>query len=191
MDLAVVLPNLLLAATDCSSPFPNGEPRLIEDRDGPPSRAYLKLWEAFARLRRWPRPGDRCLDLGASPGGWSWLLAQTGASVVAVDKAALDPTVSGLANVEWRQGSAFALDPRQHDGTAWLVSDIVCYPRRLLGLVERWRDAGVVEHIVCTIKFQGETDRAIVREFTAIPGARVQHLHHNRHELTLILTNEP
>src|SRR5690349_3039487 len=40
-------PDLLLAAGDCSSPFPNGEARLVEDRVGPPSRAYLKLYEAF------------------------------------------------------------------------------------------------------------------------------------------------
>ena len=65
-------PDLMLAAGDCSSPFPNGEARLVEDREGPPSRAYLKLYEAFVRLRRWPRAGETCLDLGASPGGWTW-----------------------------------------------------------------------------------------------------------------------
>ncbi|MFI5018222.1 MAG: hypothetical protein ACHQHK_09775, partial [Dongiales bacterium] len=36
----------ILAAADCSSPFPNGEARFVEDRQGPPNRAYLKLWEA-------------------------------------------------------------------------------------------------------------------------------------------------
>src|SRR5215470_3775239 len=35
----------MLAAPRCSSPFPNGEVHFIEDRAGPPSRAYLKLWE--------------------------------------------------------------------------------------------------------------------------------------------------
>ena len=98
----LLAPDLLLASTRCSSPFPNGEPRFVEDRDGPPSRAYLKLWEALVRLDRWPTAGDVCLDLGASPGGWTWLLAQSGARVIAVDKAPLDPRVSGLANVEWR-----------------------------------------------------------------------------------------
>ena len=49
-------PDLMLAATRCTSPFPNGEARLVEDREGPPSRAYLKLYEAFVRLRRWPTP---------------------------------------------------------------------------------------------------------------------------------------
>ncbi len=67
-------PDVMLAAGDCLSPFPNGEARLVEDREGPPSRAYLKLYESFVRLRRWPTAGETCLDLGASPGGWTWLL---------------------------------------------------------------------------------------------------------------------
>jgi 23S rRNA (cytidine2498-2'-O)-methyltransferase len=177
-------PDLMLAATDCSSPFPNGEARLVEDREGPPSRAYLKLFEAFVRQRRWPAEGETCLDLGASPGGWTWLLAQSGASVVAVDKAPLADHVGRMRNVSWQEGSAFALDPRNHPPVDWLCSDIICYPARLLGLVQRWVDAGTARNMVCTIKFQGPTDHAIVREFAAIPDAEVRHLHHNKHELT-------
>lgn len=179
-------PDLLLAAGDCSSPFPNGEARLVEDREGPPSRAYLKLYETFVRLRQWPAAAESCLDLGASPGGWTWLLAQTGASVVAVDKAPLADAVGRLPNVRWRQGSAFALDPRHEEPVDWLCSDIICYPQRLLGLVQRWLDAGTARNVICTIKFQGVTDQGVIREFQAIPGGRVLHLHHNRHELTFV-----
>jgi 23S rRNA (cytidine2498-2'-O)-methyltransferase len=179
-------PDLMLAATHCSSPFPNGEARLVEDRVGPPSRAYLKLYEAFVRLRRWPAAGETCLDLGASPGGWTWLLAQTEASVVAVDKAPLAQHVERLANVTWRQGSAFALDPRGHPTVDWLCSDIICYPQRLLGLVQRWVEAGAARNMICSIKFKGATDQGIVREFAAIAGASVLHLHHNKHELTFM-----
>ena len=183
-------PDLMLAAGDCSSPFPNGEARLVEDRRGPPSRAYLKLYESFVRLRRWPRAGETCLDLGASPGGWTWLLAQTAASVVAVDKAPLADHVGRMRNVRWQQGSAFALDPRREPPVDWLCSDIICYPPRLLGLVQRWLDAGTVRNIICTIKFQGVTDQGVVRDFQAIRGGRVLHLHHNRHELTFIRLQE-
>jgi 23S rRNA (cytidine2498-2'-O)-methyltransferase len=38
--------------------------------------------------------------------------------------------------------------------------------------------------MICTVKFQGKTDHAVVREFAAIPGSQLLHLHHNRHELT-------
>ena len=183
---ALIEPDVLLAATDCSSPFPNGEARLVEDREGPPSRAYLKLYEVFVRERRWPAQGDTCLDLGASPGGWTWLLAQTGASIVAVDKAPLADHVGRMGNVRWQEGSAFALDPRDQPRVDWLCSDIICYPVRLLGLVQRWIDADAARNLICTIKFQGTTDHGIVREFAAIPGARVLHLHHNKHELTFL-----
>lgn len=179
-------PDLLLAAQACSSPFPNGEPRLVEDRLGPPSRAYLKLYEAFVRIRRWPSAGETCLDLGASPGGWTWLLAQSGASVTAVDKAPLADDVDRLPNVRWHAGSAFALDPRNEPPVDWLCSDIICYPQRLLGLVQRWLEFGTVRNAICTIKFQGITDQGVIRDFQAIPGAHVLHLHHNRHELTFL-----
>ena len=45
----------MLAAPRCTSPFPNGEARFVEDRGGPPSRAYLKLWEALTLLGQRPR----------------------------------------------------------------------------------------------------------------------------------------
>src|SRR5690242_5553605 len=168
--------NTILASPHCSSPFPNGEVRFVEDKSGPPNRAYLKLWEALARLGRWPQPGERCLDLGASPGGWTWVLAKLGAQVVAVDKAPLDPKVAAMPGVEWRGESAFALEPDSVGRVDWLLSDVVCYPERLLRLVERWRAAGVVKNFVCTIKFQGATDHETAAAFAALPGARVTHL---------------
>ena len=183
----LLAPDRMLASTRCSSPFPNGEPRFVEDRAGPPSRAYLKLWEAFVRLDRWPIAGAVCLDLGASPGGWTWLLAQCGARVIAVDKAPLDPRVNGLANVEWRDDSAFALEPSSFDQLDWLCSDVIGYPRRLLALVERWLQSERVRNMVVTVKFQGETDHGLAREFAALPGARLFHSHNNRHELTFAI----
>lgn len=180
-------PGRMLAAASCSSPFANGEVELIEDKLGPPSRAYLKLWEALVRLRRWPQPGERCLDLGASPGGWTWVLARLGAHVVAVDKAPLDPKVAAMPGVEWRGESAFGLDPASVGAVDWLFSDVICYPARLFRLVERWRASGLVKNFVCTIKFQGETDHDTAAAFAALPGAQVLHLHNNKHELTFML----
>ncbi|HSK24819.1 MAG TPA: SAM-dependent methyltransferase [Egicoccus sp.] len=176
--------DVVLAATDCAVPFPNGVPAFVEDRHGPPSRAYLKLWEAFARLRRQPEAGDRCLDLGAAPGGWTWLLARSGAEVVAVDKAPLADEVAALPNVTWEQGSAFALDPAGIGPVDWWCSDIVAYPERLLELVTRWLEAGQVRNLVCTVKFQGPTDHAVAARFAALPNAQLFHLDQNKHELT-------
>jgi 23S rRNA (cytidine2498-2'-O)-methyltransferase len=179
--------DLVLAAADCSSPFPNGVPRFVEDHEGPPSRAYLKLWETFARLRRQPGPGDRCLDLGAAPGGWTWLLASLGAEVTAVERAPLEPEVAGLANVTCERGSAFGLDPADVGHLDWWVSDIIAYPDRLLDLVTRWLDSGRVRNLVCTVKFQGATDHHAAARFAALPGAQLFHLSQNKHELTFVV----
>ncbi len=181
--------DLVLAATACSNPFPHGVPRFVEDRDGPPSRAYLKLWETFARLRRQPEPGDRCLDLGAAPGGWTWLLARTGAEVLAVDRAPLAPEVETLPNVTAREASAFGLDPADVGPVDWWCSDIIAYPDRLFGLVTRWLDRGQVRNLVCTLKFQGPTDHDATARFAALPGAQVFHLSQNKHELTCAIVD--
>ncbi len=190
----LVEPGLMLAAGRCSSPFPNGEVPLVELREGPPSRAYRKLWEAFVALGRYPRPGDRAVDLGASPGGWTWLLAQLGCTVVAVDKAPLDPAVDALPGVSWLQGSAFGVDPatvaeRLGGVPAWVCCDVACYPERLFGLLERWCSATPAPAVVCTVKLQGVTDHAVTDRLRALPGARLTHLFHNRHELTLLFTS--
>ncbi|MGD9615515.1 MAG: SAM-dependent methyltransferase [Alphaproteobacteria bacterium] len=179
-------PNTLLAAAHCTSAFPNGEMRFVEDRTGPPSRAYLKLWEALTVIGERPGPGDVCLDLGSSPGGWSWALTRMGARVISVDKAPLDPDVARLPGIEHRRGSAFALDPASVGPVDWLFCDVVCYPARLLALVERWLAAGACRRFVCTIKFQGATDHDIAARFAAIPGSTLRHLFHNKHELTWI-----
>jgi 23S rRNA (cytidine2498-2'-O)-methyltransferase len=184
----LLAPDRLLAAAHCSAPFPNGEVTFVEDRTGPPNRAYLKLWEALARVGHWPGSGSRCLDLGASPGGWTWVLAKLGAEVIAIDKAPLDPRIAAMPGVSWRGESAFALAPASVGPVDWLFSDIVCYPARLLRLVEGWRASGLVKNFVCTLKFQGPTDHESASAFAALPGAQVLHLHHNKHELTVLLT---
>ena len=174
----------LLATPHCTNPFPNGEIRFVEDRSGPPSRAYLKLWEALTLIGRRPGPGEVCLDLGSSPGGWSWALQRMGAQVISVDKASLAPEIAGLPGIEYRRESAFALDPRAAGLIDWMFADVVCYPPRLLALVERWLVHGACRNFVCTIKFQGETDHETARRFAAIPGSQLRHLNHNKHELT-------
>jgi hypothetical protein len=134
-----------------------------------------------------PQPGEVCLDRGASPGGWSWVLAKLGARVIAVDKAPLAPAVAALPGVETRQESAFGLDPGSLPPVDWLFSDVICYPDRLYALVRRWLESGACRRMVCSVKFQGTTDHAAVARFAALPGATLAHLVHNKHELTLFV----
>lgn len=178
---------LLLASPACASPFPNGEFEFEEDHEGPPSRAYRKLWEALVLAGRTPAPGERCLDAGAAPGGWTWAIAGLGASVLAIDRAELDPRIAAMPGVEARRGDAFALKPEEVGPVDWLFSDVISYPPALLSWVERWLASGLAKNMVCTIKMQGSAfDRATTARFAAIPGSRVVHLWHNRHELCWI-----
>ncbi len=182
----------LLCAAQCASPFPNGEAQFVEFREheGPPSRAYLKLFEALTVLGRRPKQGDRCLEIGASPGGWTWVLATLGARVVAVDRAPLAPNVAKLPNVEQVQGNAFTATPDQIGPVEWLFSDVVCYPEKLYRYVRLWLDSGACRNFACTLKFQGSDHYGAIEQFRALPGGRVVHLFHNRHELTWLCCAE-
>ena len=58
------------------------------------SRAYFKLEEALDLAGVGDLHGSHALDLGAAPGGWTEVLLDRGASVVAVDPGALDESVA-------------------------------------------------------------------------------------------------
>jgi 23S rRNA (cytidine2498-2'-O)-methyltransferase len=177
----------MLASAACSSPFPNGEFEFEEDQEGPPSRAYRKLWEALVLAGELPSAGQRCVDAGASPGGWTWALAKLGAEVVAIDRADLEPRIAALPGVRVLRHDAFTIKPADIGRVDWLCSDVICYPPALLSWVERWLESGLAGNFVCTIKMQGASfDKATTDRFAAIPGSRVLHLYHNRHELTWI-----
>jgi 23S rRNA (cytidine2498-2'-O)-methyltransferase len=180
----------MIASASCSSPFPGGIIAFQEDKLGPPSRAYLKLWEALVRLRRWPGPGERCLDAGASPGGWTWALARLGAEVIAVDRAPLEARVAAMSGVSYIRHDAFTLKPRDIGPVDWLFCDVICYPPRLYDWIEAWLAPGLCANFVCTIKMRGSAETGVdfdtPRRFAAIPGGAVVHLHHNKHELTWI-----
>jgi 23S rRNA (cytidine2498-2'-O)-methyltransferase len=178
--------DMLLASAACSSPFPDGEVRFVEDKANPPSRAYLKLWEVFTVTGVKPDKGDLCIDLGASPGGWTWVLASLGAHVFSIDKSPLELSVASMDNVDFCQGSGFGLDPETVGQAGWLFSDMACYPDRLLRTVLRWLEHGAALNYVCTIKLQGKTDHDIVQSLGEIPGSKLMHLSCNKHELTWI-----
>jgi hypothetical protein len=85
----------------CSSAYRNGEVIFDEDKTEPPNRAYLKLWEFFTVSGAVMQPGALCLDLGASPGGWSWVLSRLGARVISIDKAPLAPHIAAMPRIDF------------------------------------------------------------------------------------------
>jgi 23S rRNA (cytidine2498-2'-O)-methyltransferase len=179
--------NLILASADCSAAVPNGEYEFNEDKTGSPNRAYLKLWEFFTRYGVAPKRGAHCLDLGASPGGWSLVLASLGAKVTAVDRAPLDPKVSANKLINYQSGSMFSLSPDKLSSYSWIFSDAACEPVKLLEWIKPVAAKNPKVSLLCTIKFKGPSGYEIIREFLKIPGSDVVHLHHNKHEVSWLL----
>ncbi len=177
--------NTLLASPSCSSLFPQGEVHFQETKI-PPSRAYLKLWESLTRSGIHPIAGDTCLEVGASPGSWTWVLQSLGANVIAVDRAPLAPAISSLPRVNFMKKDAFSITPEDFPELDWIFSDLICYPQKLLTWVKQWIDTGAEINCICTLKFQGEVEPGIIEEFKKIEESHIVHLFHNKHELTWI-----
>lgn len=177
--------NTLVYAVKRWKKWPLGHCFFIEDKKNPPNRAYLKLWEALTLLDTLPQPGETALDLGASPGGWTYVMQTLGVHVTAVDKAQLDPRIARLPNVSFLQQSAFSINPAEYDKKVdWLLCDVACYPERLYNLVLNWIESGKAKNMICTIKLQGKTDLTIINKFKQIPNSRVIQLFYNKHEVT-------
>jgi len=130
-----------LSAPGRSSPWPMGIPRLRMPAQAP-SRSALKLVEAIEvflgedlALERM-RAGRAAVDLGAAPGGWSFVLASRGLRVQAVDNGPLAPAVLATEMVEHRREDAFRFRPRHP--VDWMVCDVVAQPARIAALVAKW-----------------------------------------------------
>ena len=190
----LINPNTILASSDYSSLFPNGEVCFIEDKIGPPNRAYLKLQEALTIVGDFPRVGEFCLDIGGCPGGWAWVLQKLGARVLSIDRSPLDPKISKLHNVDFLKKDAFSIIPSTISDyynckkVDWICWDVICFPDKLLDWLSLWLESGICENFIVTIKFQGENDYEILEHFNKIPGSKLVHLYHNKHELTWMLT---
>ncbi len=177
-----------LAAGRCSSPRPNGEWNFAEDRLGPPSRAYLKLWEVFSRMGISPTTRDTCLDLGACPGGWTWVLNQLGAKTIAYDRSPLRDDLMKAPLVQFIKGNAFSVDLAAHEDLTWLFCDVICYPEKLYEFFMSKIFPSSIQYAVCTLKFQGDEHYQAIPKFLEIPGGSLVHLTHNKHELTFIFS---
>lgn len=166
------------------APWPAGIAPVADDRTAP-SRAYGKFEEGLAWLGLAPASGEVCVDLGGSPGGWSWKALARSARVIAVDRSALAPPALGHPALEMVLGDAFGYRPAA--AVDWLLCDVICEPPRTLELVDRWMGEGLCRRVVATVKFKGREGYGVLaaaRDRLAAHGwsfLRIKHLerHHN------------
>jgi 23S rRNA (cytidine2498-2'-O)-methyltransferase len=185
-----------------SSRWPMGIPRLRMPREAP-SRSALKLAEALEefldekeRAKRLA-PGTTAVDLGASPGGWTWQLVQRGMMVTAVDNGAMDAALMDTGQVKHRRGDGFHFTPAEP--VSWMVCDMVESPSRIAHLVARWLERGWCVESIFNLKLPMKKRweevlrcRAIIDEALGGEGyyLRMRQLYHDREEVTAYLARQ-
>jgi 23S rRNA (cytidine2498-2'-O)-methyltransferase len=124
-----------------SAPWPLGVPRLRMHPNAP-SRSALKLEEALITLldddERTARVRDnmQAADLGAAPGGWSWVLMRNGMKVTSVDNGPLQQALLDSGRVDHLRADGFSWQPRRR--LDWMVCDMVEQPRRVAERMATW-----------------------------------------------------
>ena len=181
-----------------ASPWPMGIPRLRMP-SGAPSRSTLKLAEAFQefldeRSLESLGPGTTAVDLGASPGGWSWQLVRRGVSVIAVDNGAMDAALMDSGLVKHRRTDGLSYRPSEP--VDWMVCDIVESPSRVAHLAARWVAEGWCRQTIFNLKLPMKKRweevlraRGIIDEALGGRGyfLRMKQLYHDREEVTAYL----
>lgn len=147
------------AARQIISPFPAGELPVPVDKAAP-SRAFAKLAEAQLRLGRSIQEGESVVDLGACPGGWTYVAVNQGAQVIAVDRTELREDLMRHAAVRFVRADAFKFTPEA--AVDWMVCDVIAAPERNVELLEQWVKERRMKHFVVSIKFKIDSDFSVV-----------------------------
>lgn len=146
------------------SRFPGGVVEIPPDRAAP-SRAFAKLAEVELRLGRSIAAGETCVDLGASPGSWTYLALARGARVTAVDRSPLRDDLMANPRLTFVRGDAFRYEPPEP--VDWLLCDVIAYPERSFELLETWLARRWCRWFCVTIKFKGQDEYSKLEGFKA------------------------
>ncbi len=191
--------HVVLAISDPrdSSPWPLGIPRLRMHTDAP-SRSALKLEEAFLTLLDERERGlllrdnMQAADLGAAPGGWSWVLMRHGMMVTSVDNGPMRESLLDSGRVEHVRADGFQWQPRRR--VDWMVCDMVEQPRKVADRMATWFREGWCKQAVFNLKLpmkkRWEETRICLEAFelqTHRPMTiRARQLYHDREEITVL-----
>ncbi len=189
---------LLLAEStpDARPQWPGGIPRLRMHAEAP-SRSALKLEEALLVLltaderARWLQPGQRAADLGAAPGGWSWVLARHHVRVAAIDNGPLAASALATGIIEPLRADGFRWQPPAT--LDWMVCDMVEQPSRVAVRMAEWFRNGWCRRAIFNLKLpmkkRWDETRRCLDLFAEQAGRpltiRARQLYHDREEITV------
>jgi 23S rRNA (cytidine2498-2'-O)-methyltransferase len=94
------------------------------------------------------------VDLGASPGSWTYVAVERGAKVIAVDRSELRPDLMQHPRVRFLRGDAFRYQPEAP--VDWLVCDVIASADRSADLLIEWARKRWCRHFVVTLKVSDE-----------------------------------
>ena len=188
-----------IADTRDSAPWPLGIPRLKLLPDAP-SRSALKLEEAFMTLldaderERLVKAGMKAADLGAAPGGWTWVLTREHMKVSSIDNGPLRQHVLDTGLVEHLRADGFHWQPEQP--LDWMVCDMVEQPRKVAERMATWLREGWCRHAIFNLKLPMKKrwdETALCLELFAQQAdrpllIRAKQLYHDREEITVFVT---
>lgn len=191
-----------VADTRDAAPWPLGIPRLKLLPEAP-SRSALKLEEALMTLldpeerERLLKAGMKAADLGAAPGGWTWVLTRQHIKVASIDNGPLRQHVLDTGLVDHLRADGFHWQPEQP--LDWMVCDMVEQPRKVAERMATWLREGWCKHAIFNLKLPMKKrwdETALCLELFAQQAGkpliiRAKQLYHDREEITVFVTPLP
>jgi 23S rRNA (cytidine2498-2'-O)-methyltransferase len=168
-----------------------------------PSRSTLKLEEAFLRMLTYGEkkhvfpPGTWAVDLGASPGGWTYQFLKRSLSVQCVDNGAMQDGLGDNGKLEHLRVDGFSFVP--HKPVLWFACDMVESPSKIVDLVGKWIQHDLAQYFVFNLKLpmkkrflEVSQQLTLLREKCEKYGysnatIRAKQLYHDREEITVIV----
>jgi 23S rRNA (cytidine2498-2'-O)-methyltransferase len=161
------------------------------------SRAYLKIVEALEWSQLPIRAGDRCVEIGSSPGGSCLALLERGLVVTGIDPAEMDAQVLAYPTFTHLRARAKDVKRSVFRDCRWLVMDANVAPNYTLDTLDGLlTQAGVrPEGLVLTLKL---TDSKLAAKLPAVAErirrhgyrrVRMRQLAFNRQEICAVVTD--
>lgn len=191
----VVVPQHVDPLMAWPSPFSAGRAISEKQAKDAPSSAHRKLDEALAWLAVDVDESDIVVDLGAAPGGWTRVMRDKGASVVAVDRAALDVSLTKDPKVTHLKQDALGIDLAGLKASI-VLCDVIWTPDNAVTIADRVTRTPTARAAVITLKLKEPIDWVSIKAATQLlhrPGGwngRIKHLMANKLEVTLLLRRD-
>ena len=152
----------------------------------------------FTKREALLKPGMTAADLGAAPGGWTWVLTREHMRVTAVDNGPMQAALMDTGLVDHHRVDGFRYQPV--GAVDWMVCDMVEQPRKVAERMATWFREGWCRNAVFNLKLPmkkrwqetllaldlfannaGEHDNLVIR---------ARQLYHDREEITVYASVE-